>query len=71
MLTLLFMICLFSVFGRLFMLSIRGAWGLTKVLFTLVFFPVILIGMAFANLAAFAIPILLLAGAVSLLVPKY
>lgn len=71
MLTLLFIICMLSVFGRLFVLSVRGAWGLTKILLTFVFFPVILIGMVFGKLIILAFPILLIAGLVSLLDPQY
>ena len=45
MLTLLFVICMIAVFGKLAVLALRGAWGLTKIIFSLVFLPLILIGM--------------------------
>ena len=44
MLTLLFVICMFGIFGKLIGLAFKMTWGIAKVLFTLVFLPVILVG---------------------------
>ncbi len=67
MLTLIFIICMFAVFGKVAFLAIRGAWGLTKVLFTLIFLPFILIGLVLKGLIFVALPILVILGIVSLL----
>ena len=71
MLTLIFIICMFVVFGKIAMLTLRGAWGLTKVLVTLIFLPIILIGMLFKGLIVIAIPALIIFGAVALLTDGY
>ncbi len=62
MLTLLFIIFMFTVFGKAAGLALRGAWGLTKILFSLVFLPVILIGMAIKGLIIIALPALIVFG---------
>lgn len=71
MLTLLFTICILGIFGRLLMFGIRAAWGISKLLLTVVFFPVILIGMVFMGLIHLAFPILIIVGIVSLLNRSY
>ena len=71
MLTLIFIICMFVVFGKIAMLALKGAWGMTKVLVTLIFLPIILIGMLFKGLIVIAIPALIIFGAVALLTDGY
>ena len=71
MLTLIFIICMFVVFGKIAMLALKGAWGMTKVLVTLIFLPIILIGMVFKGLIVIAIPALIIFGAVALLTDGY
>ena len=67
MLTLLFVIMMFVVFGKLIMLAIRATWGITKVLFTVVFLPVILICMVVGGLVSVALPILVVIGIAALI----
>lgn len=45
MLELLFGICLLGVFGKFFIFGMKAAWGITKILFTIILLPVILTGM--------------------------
>ncbi len=66
MLTLIFIICMITVFGKIGGLALRGAWGLTKILFSLVFLPIILIGMVFSGLIVIALPVLVIFGIVAL-----
>lgn len=66
MLTLLFIIGMLWVFGKLFLIGIRAAWGISKILLTVVLLPIILIIMVIGGLIYIALPILLVAGAVSL-----
>ena len=68
MLTLLFVICMFGIFGKLIGLAFKMTWGLAKVLFTLVFLPVILVGLAMGGLLVVAFPLLIVVGIVSLAV---
>lgn len=70
MLTLILIICMFSVFGKVAGLAFRGAWGLTKILLALVFFPIILIGMAFSGLISIALIALIIYGAAALITNK-
>ena len=70
MLTMLFVILMFAVFGKLLVWAIRATWGITKVLFTFIFLPVILIGMAMYGLVYVGIIVLIIAGLVSLIGPK-
>ena len=45
MLSLLFTICMIWFVGKFFVLGLRASWGIMKLLCTVIFFPVILIGM--------------------------
>ena len=45
MLTILFFIIMVGVFLKLIFFAARGAWGLMKILFSLIFLPFILIGL--------------------------
>lgn len=64
MLELLFVICLLGVFGKLFLLGIKAAWGISKMLFVVLFLPVLLIGMVVGGLIYLTFPILFLIGIV-------
>lgn len=67
MLTLLFCIFMLVVFGKLIIFAIKAAWGISKVLLTLVFLPIILIVMVVIGLIKIAFPILLLVGIISII----
>lgn len=66
MLELLFMMAMFYVFGKLFIFGLRATWGLTKLIVTIVFLPIILIGMVLGGLIYLAFPILIIIGVISL-----
>lgn len=70
MLTLLFVILMIWVFGKLIFWSIKAAWGITRILLTLVFLPLTLIGMVLGGLMSLALPILVIVGLISLFIPK-
>lgn len=70
MLTLIFVIMMFVVFGKLIGLAIRATWGITKVLFTIVFLPIILICMVVGGLISVALPVLAVIGIVALIGAK-
>lgn len=66
MLTILFLIFLFGIFGKLFFFGIRAAWGISKFVLMVVFFPVILIGMLIVRLVKLAFPLLLIFGVIAM-----
>ncbi|MCI8639172.1 MAG: hypothetical protein HFG41_08535 [Coprococcus sp.] len=70
MLTILFAICMFWFFGKLLIFGIRAAWGISKILLTVVVFPIILIGVIVGGLVSIAFPILIVIGIISLVTSK-
>ena len=66
MLTILFLIFLFGIFGKLFFFGIRAAWGISKFVLMVVFFPVILIGMLIVGLVKLAFPLLFIFGVIAM-----
>ena len=66
MLTILFFILMIWVFWKLVKLSVKAAWGITKILFTLVFLPIILVVLVIAGFIYIAIPILAIVGVIAL-----
>ncbi|MDY5775938.1 MAG: hypothetical protein ACI4DL_03235 [Lachnospiraceae bacterium] len=67
MLTALFVILMLVVFGKLLVFAIKASWGVIKILFTIIFLPLILIGLVIAGLTSVALPILLVIGVISLI----
>ncbi len=67
MLTALFVILMLVVFGNLLVFAIKASWGVIKILFTIIFLPLILIGLVIAGLTSVALPILLVIGVISLI----
>lgn len=66
MLELIFAIGMIWVFVKLLFIGIRAAWGISKILVTLVFLPLVLIGMVLGGLIYIALPILVVIGIISL-----
>ena len=60
--TLLFIFLMFGVFGKLIGLAFRATWGITKIVFRLIFLPVVLIGLVLAGLMYIALPLLVVIG---------
>lgn len=65
MLTLLFTILMVIVFGKLIIWAIKAAWGITKILVTIILFPVILIGLACAGAMYLDLILLVIGGLVT------
>ena len=70
MLTLLFIILMLGVVGELIGVAFKMSWGLVKILFTIAFWPIILLGMVIAGLMELAFPILIIIGIVALFTTK-
>ena len=66
MMTLLFMILFFGIFGKLIGFAFRASWSIMKVMLYIVFLPAILMIMLFGGLIYIALPILVIVGMVSL-----
>lgn len=62
MFTTVCIILMIVVFGKLGLFAFKAAWGLTKVLLSLVFLPVILIGLILSGFFVVAIPVLVIVG---------
>ena len=60
MLSLLFAICIIWFVGKFFIFGLRASWGIMKLLCTVIFFPVILIGMVIGGLMYIAFPLLII-----------
>ena len=70
MLTLLFVICLLWVFGKLLIFALKATWSISKILLTIVLLPAILIIMVIGGLIYIAFPILIIIGIVSLITSR-
>lgn len=62
MLSCVLFILLLVIFGKLGFFALRATWSLTKIFFTIVFFPLIIVGFIVSGLFALAIPLLVIAG---------
>lgn len=68
--TLIFVILMLIVFGKLLKFAIKATWGLAKIVCSLVLLPLILIGLALSGLIIIALPVLVIVGIVALIVLK-
>lgn len=66
MLTVLFGICLLAFFGNMIVFAVKMAWGLGKVLCTVVLFPLILICLVIGGLIKLALPLLIIGGVIGI-----
>ena len=66
MLSLLFAICMIWFVGNFFVFGLRASWGIMKLLLTVIFFPLILIGMVIGGLMYIAFPLLIIGGIIAL-----
>lgn len=64
MLEIIFAVCMLWIFGKIFAFGIKAAWGISKIVLTVVFLPIVLVGMVIAGLIYIAFPILLIVGIV-------
>ena len=66
MLALIFWILMMVVFGNILIFAVKMAWGITKVLFSLILLPFTLIFLVLGGLLKIAFPILAVIGLISL-----
>ena len=55
MFTLIFVILMFMVFGKLLVFAIKAAWGITKIIWTIVVLPIALIALVVCGLIYIAV----------------
>jgi len=67
MLTIIFLIMFFSIFGGILRFAIRATWGVFKIVAGLVVLPLVLLALLIGGLVTFAIPILAVVGVVFLI----
>ncbi|NSE03649.1 hypothetical protein G4422_09440 [Blautia wexlerae] len=67
MLTLIFTCLMVWIFGKLIWIAFKMTWGITKVLFNLVFLPIILIALVIGGLVSVALPVLVIIGIIMLI----
>ena len=70
MLTLICCMALIWAIWRVTFVGIRLAWGITKILFSVIFLPVIVIGLLLAGLAYIALPAVIIIGLIALFTGK-
>ena len=70
MLSLIFVICMIGFIWKLFVFGVKASWGIMKLLCTVVFFPVILIGMVLGGLMYIAFPLLIIGGIIALVISR-
>ena len=67
MLELIFAICMLWVFGNMLIFGIKAAWGIAKIFWSIIFLPVVLVGLVLGGLMYIAFPILIIIGIISLI----
>lgn len=67
MLTFLFFVLLFGIFGKLIWLAVKAAWGISKIVFSIVFLPVVVLVLFFSGLVYVALGLLVAIGIASLI----
>ena len=70
MLSLIFTICMIWFVGKFFIFGLKASWGIMKLLCTVIFFPVILIGMVVGGLIYIALPLLIIGGIIGLVMSR-
>lgn len=68
MLSLIFIILMFIIFGKILWFAVKAAWGISKIVCWVVLLPVLLLGLLIAGLVKIALPVLLIIGVISMFV---
>ena len=70
MLTFIFMVLMILIFAKILVFAIKAAWGITKVIMTVVFLPLVLVLLVLKGLLSLAFPLLVIIGVISLVMLK-
>ena len=55
------------IFGKILFFALRATWGITKILFSVVFLPFVLVFLVLQGLIFIALPVLVIIGLISLI----
>lgn len=55
------------VFGKILLFALRATWGITKILFSVVVLPLVLVFLVLQGLIFIALPVLVIIGLISLI----
>ncbi len=67
MLTFVFGLFMFLIFGKIFLFALKAAWGITRIVCSVVLLPIVLVGLVVIGLIKLAVPILAIIGIITLL----
>ena len=67
MLTIIFAIALIWIAWKMLVFGLKAAWGIAKILATVVLLPLFIVGLVCVGLVYVAIPILIIAGIIALI----
>lgn len=70
MFTVFMVILMIWIFGKLLVISLRASWRILRILFTVIFLPLILVGLLVAGILSVAFPLLLVLGAITVFASK-
>ena len=68
MLNFIFWILMIIVFGKILGFALKAAWGISKIICSVVLLPLVLVGLVIIGLIKLALPILLIVGLIALFV---
>ena len=67
MISILFWILMFMTFGKILKFALKAAWGISKIVVSLILIPLVLIFLVINGLLLLAFPILLVIGVIALI----
>lgn len=70
MLTIISFILMFIIFGRILKFAIKAAWGVSKIICSVVLLPIFLICLLVVGVVEIALPILILVGIISMFINR-
>ena len=70
MFTVFMVILMIWIFGKLLVISLRASWGILRILFTVIFLPLILVGLLVAGILSVAFTLLIVLGAITVFASK-
>ena len=66
--SIIFIILMFVVFGKILKFAIKATWSIAKIVVSLVLLPLFLVGLVLSGLIVLAIPILVIVGIIAFVV---
>ena len=66
MLTIMFMVAMIYVAGKMLVWGLKATWGIMKFICTVILLPLFIVGLFFMGFIYLAIPILIIAGIVAI-----